>query len=430
MIGPTLAAAPRDRILIVGPGVGENGGLSKQLASQFSDWTIASADSYFDGIADLARSPARLVLANIDTTLAQMGAAVAGLREAAGRECKLFLVCPPDAEPAARQVVECGADDYLLTPLNLKELGDAMGITPCTTGVVTASPADEPRALATLLGEVGGAPSALLARAADWIRAAFGSQSAQVVVQGTAATSGGALDKPVLTAPIPGGERPIGQVFLGARAAAYTLSDANRLASCAEVIARVLALAGEQRTLRTLASTDECSGLHNRRFFQQKLAEVLDQARAERASVSVLFFDLDDFKGYNDQFGHGAGDEILRTTAALMKRCCREHDVVARFGGDEFAVIFWDPDGPRTAGSKHPQCALTVLDRFQTALRTQEFPLLGPTGRGRLTISGGLATFPWDGSTPEELVRRADEALLAAKRAGKNRIQLIGGGSE
>lgn len=420
-----LDATERDRILIVGSRPDRGGALAEQLASRFSDWAVATVDSYWDGIADLSRKPARLVLAGVDSTLPQLGNAVAGLREAAGGRCKLLLFCTPDAEPAARQVVACGADDYLVTPLDFKELGTFMGIVPPV--LTRATPrTDEPEKLSALLEAVGGAPSALLERAAEWIQAVMGAQSAQVVVQGTAASSGGSIERPVLTAPIPGADRPIGQLFLGPRTTAYTLADSARLAGVAKVVARVLVLAGQQRQWRKLSTTDECSGLHNRRYFNEKLTEILGRAQAERASVSVLLFDLDNFKGYNDQFGHGAGDEILRTMGALMRGVCREHDVVARYGGDEFAVIFWDPEGPRTAGSKHPQCALSVLDRFQTALRTQAFPRLGPTAQGKLTISGGLATFPWDGSTAEQLVQRADEALLSAKRGGKNRIQLIG----
>ena len=80
------------------------------------------------------------------------------------------------------------------------------------------------------------------------------------------------------------------------------------------------------------------------------------------------------------------------------------------------------------AGSKHPDCALAVLDRCREALRSQQIPGLEVSCKGHLTISGGLATYPWDGHTREILLKRADEALLAAKRAGKNRIFLIGQG--
>jgi diguanylate cyclase (GGDEF)-like protein len=104
--------------------------------------------------------------------------------------------------------------------------------------------------------------------------------------------------------------------------------------------------------------------------------------------------------------------------------------VVARFGGDEFAVIFWDPEGPRMAGSRHPESALDVLDRVKEALRSHKFPMLGADGVGELTISGGLATYPWDGITSGELILKADEALMAAKQAGKNRIFLIGEDSD
>src|SRR5204863_7052439 len=117
-----------------------------------------------------------------------------------------------------------------------------------------------------------------------------------------------------------------------------------------------------------------------------------------RFPVTLLLFDIDGFKTYNDQFGHGVGDEILRQTAALMKRCVRDHDLVARLGGDEFAVVFWEKEGPRiprdpkaAAISRVPQGPMQVFRRFQKLIASPEFGNLGSTGKGILTISGAMA---------------------------------------
>jgi diguanylate cyclase (GGDEF)-like protein len=101
-------------------------------------------------------------------------------------------------------------------------------------------------------------------------------------------------------------------------------------------------------------------------------------------------------------------------------------DVVARYGGDEFVVVFWDAESPRIAGSQHPQEAMEIMNRFQTALRQHEIGCLGPKAKGVLTISGGLATYPWDATTVGDLLKVSERALREAKRSGKNSIHLIG----
>jgi GGDEF domain-containing protein len=186
--------------------------------------------------------------------------------------------------------------------------------------------------------------------------------------------------------------------------------------------------------LQRLATEDDLTGLKNRRYLREFMRQIIERARREEMQVTVLLFDIDDFKHYNDTYGHAVGDNVLREAAMLMLRCCREHDVVARIGGDEFAVVFWDrPDiGPehaperRTAGA-HPRDAYFMAERFRSEIRNSELSFLGPEGKGSLTISGGLASFPHDADSDDQLLLAADRALLEAKRSGKDRIAIVGG---
>lgn len=193
------------------------------------------------------------------------------------------------------------------------------------------------------------------------------------------------------------------------------------------------------RELETLATQDDLTGLKNRRYLNQFLAQILALARQYHFQVTLLLFDIDNFKQYNDQFGHAVGDDVLIQAGKMIRRCCRGQDVVARVGGDEFAVVFWDlpekqkssnvPDQARErrkAEGKHPRETVFMAERFRREISTAKLPSLGSHGQGKLTISGGLASFPDDGKTIEELTARADEAMLEAKRQGKNQIVLIG----
>ena len=194
------------------------------------------------------------------------------------------------------------------------------------------------------------------------------------------------------------------------------------------------------RELEKLATHDDLTGLKNRRYVREFLRQIIKQAGKEDLCVTLLYFDIDDFKHYNDTYGHGVGDNVLTQAGIMMGRCCRQHDVVGRIGGDEFAVVFWDrpdekkamagKDEPeserRITESKHPREPIFMAERFRKAIASAELSFLGSGGKGTLTISGGLASFPEDGETVEQLFEQADKAMLEAKRGGKNKIMLVG----
>lgn len=212
-------------------------------------------------------------------------------------------------------------------------------------------------------------------------------------------------------------------VALGERVFGYLRSrsiTSDELSGASSWLASWLALSEQHSQLRRAAFTDPLTGAWNRRYLERFLARAMERARGRRRPVTVLVFDIDDFKRFNDRYGHDAGDEILTETVRLLTSVIRPTDRVCRVGGDEFAVVFDEPGGPRTPGSQPPTTVEQIARRFQQQICEHRFPKLSDEAPGTLTISGGLAAFPWDGMTPGELLRAADEFALRSKRAGKN----------
>lgn len=190
----------------------------------------------------------------------------------------------------------------------------------------------------------------------------------------------------------------------------------------AKWLAGWIALYEQQNQLREAAFTDHLTGAWNRRYFERYVEAAMLQARRMRQQLTVMIFDIDNFKGYNDKYGHEAGDRILCEIIELLRRVVRPCDRVCRIGGDEFAVVFHDPDGPREAGSTHSVDVQTIAERFRKNVSQHAFPHLADADLGAVGVSGGLATYPWDGFTVEELVRKADELAMRSKASGKNTI--------
>ena len=205
---------------------------------------------------------------------------------------------------------------------------------------------------------------------------------------------------------------------------------ASALAPWAEWLATWLELDRRHEDLGRQATTDELTGVGNRRSFESVLAATLAAARPQRRPVTLMVFDIDNFKTYNDRFGHEAGDEVLRETVQLLRSTIRRGDHVFRIGGDEFVVIFSDPDGPRNPGTSPPDSVDQIVRRFQSQVFRMRLPKLGLDAPGTVTVSAGLATYPWDGLDAKSLLSHADQLALQSKRSGKNLITFGPGARE
>jgi len=163
--------------------------------------------------------------------------------------------------------------------------------------------------------------------------------------------------------------------------------------------------------LKEFSFKDEVTGLYNRRFFSIRLEEEVSRYRRFNHPVSVVLLDLDAFKSVNDELGHASGDETLRGMAEILLRHSRGINVICRYGGDEFAVLLVETS---KAGAR------LYADRIRYVLSSYQF-----AHRRRVTASFGIASLPEDvAPTADDLIQAADEALYAAKRAGKNRVSV------
>ncbi len=224
------------------------------------------------------------------------------------------------------------------------------------------------------------------------------------------------------------------KVMLGRALVGMLVCDDERwgngaLASHALWLSKWLRLEAQHTELRDAAFTDSLTGAWNRRYFTRFLDAAIAESRRVRQPLTVLYFDIDGFKQYNDRFGHAAGDEILVETVKLMQSVIRPSDRVCRVGGDEFVVVFYEPHGPRDPASRPPESVYDIAMRFQQQICKHEFPKLGTEAPSTLTVSGGIASFPWDGADADSLLDRADKLAMESKRQGKNAITL-GPGAE
>ncbi|MDZ4064995.1 MAG: sensor domain-containing diguanylate cyclase, partial [Coriobacteriia bacterium] len=165
--------------------------------------------------------------------------------------------------------------------------------------------------------------------------------------------------------------------------------------------------------LERLSVTDRLTELYNHGYFQQRLEEELGRANRFGHRLSLIMLDIDDFKDFNDTFGHPRGDKVLQAVSAMIKLNLREIDVAARYGGEEFVVVLPETDADG---------ALLVAQRIRDSVAEYDFIGGDDIPPVRKSVSLGIATYPAHATSQARLIEAADRAMYAAKRNGKDRV--------
>ena len=201
-----------------------------------------------------------------------------------------------------------------------------------------------------------------------------------------------------------------GEGNLSYRVPLYTKNELGQLARGFNAMAEKLEKS--QAALQYLSIRDDLTGLYNRRHFELLLKEEMERWRRYGHPFSLLMLDIDHFKDINDTYGHRCGDEVLHSVAKIINQTARPIDRVCRYGGEEITIILTEPS--ETGG-------FAMAERIREAVGSQAI-LVGPGHDVKLTVSIGVAAFPEDAGSEDELIAAADRALYMAKDAGRNRV--------
>jgi diguanylate cyclase (GGDEF)-like protein len=187
------------------------------------------------------------------------------------------------------------------------------------------------------------------------------------------------------------------------------------LTGLAENLTTAMSNALEHDRVKGLAVRDSLTGLYNRSVLEEILA--VEKSKRAPAPLAILIIDVDDFEVINDTFGHPAGDRVLSALGKLLQDNCRKENIVARYGGKEFAVLLTNTGLTEAA-------TMLTAERLRKVLGAQDFVFSGQ--KTRLTVSIGVAYSTGKSPVPESILAQADQALYQAKRSGKNRGSLHG----
>ena len=200
----------------------------------------------------------------------------------------------------------------------------------------------------------------------------------------------------------------------------FTKRDLNLLLTLVEPAAIALENALLFQKTEKLAITDDLTKLYNSHYLNICLGKEIDRASQEQTSLALIFLDLDGFKSVNDQHGHLCGSRTLFEVGDILRRSVREEDIVSRYGGDEFVVVLPNTDG---------KGAVSIARRIRQGLKEHAF--LGEFDLAvHLSASFGISSYPEHGSTPEDLIQKADQAMYSVKESGKDAVALAGNRTE
>ena len=192
----------------------------------------------------------------------------------------------------------------------------------------------------------------------------------------------------------------------------FTSANINLLQAIGEILARSIENVKEHTLLRRMATMDGLTNLFNRRFFMEQLTCEFKRARRYQSNLTLIMLDLDNFKIFNDTFGHLQGDEVLRIIGRILRKCVREVDMVGRYGGEEFAVIL--PEAANDQG-------VIVAEKTRKAVMAHPFKFgKRKSELNRLTVSFGVSSLNDSVENVAELINQADIALYRAKKQGRN----------
>lgn len=211
----------------------------------------------------------------------------------------------------------------------------------------------------------------------------------------------------------------LGETFKGSTVRAVAFDYVKTPLDRQEVLIRtknMLKIKELRDKMRTLSTTDELTGLHNRKYLLERMEQEISRAKRYATPLSLLLFDLDFFKSVNDIYGYEWGDVLLKSIADKLRQVIRKEDILTRYGDEEYVVVL--PNTPEDN-------AFLFAERFRKEVERMEFIPAGEEERHPVTISGGIATFPCIPDTEEDantIIRYAEHALYNAKKRGKNKI--------